>query len=235
MSQDFKHSFKVSQRPELSLTVYNVGFQKCPPDYGWGPGVRDHFLLHYIGLRPRHLRLRRQDFCPRSWRRLPGPAGHAHLLPRRSHGPLGVLLGGLFRPQRRAAAGPDPLFRQPPRAAPDRRDRAAPGPAGHLQGPGGGLSQRRAHGRYLQAALGLLMDAAPAHGTDALADYARRGADFIQQNYSRDISVEAVAAHVGVTAATCTGRSARFSAARPGHTSQTTGWTGPPSCCATAP
>ena len=48
MSQDFKHSFKASQRPALSLMVYNVGFQKCPPDYGWGPGVRDHFLLHYI-------------------------------------------------------------------------------------------------------------------------------------------------------------------------------------------
>ena len=52
---------------------------------------------------------------------------------------------------------------------------------------------------YLQAALGLLMEDAPARGTDALADYARRGAAFIQQNYSRDISVEAVAAHVGVS------------------------------------
>ena len=28
MSQDFKHSFKASQRPALSLMVYNVGFQK---------------------------------------------------------------------------------------------------------------------------------------------------------------------------------------------------------------
>ena len=48
LTGDFKHSFKAAQREELSLTVYNTGFQKCPPGYGWGPGVRDHYLLHYI-------------------------------------------------------------------------------------------------------------------------------------------------------------------------------------------
>ena len=40
MTQDFKYSFKAAERAELSLLVYNTGFQKCPPDYGWGPGVR---------------------------------------------------------------------------------------------------------------------------------------------------------------------------------------------------
>ena len=48
MAEDFKHSFKTDRRGELSLLVYNVGFQKCPPGYGWGPGVRDHYLLHYV-------------------------------------------------------------------------------------------------------------------------------------------------------------------------------------------
>ena len=48
MTRDFKHSFKAADRPELSLVVYNAGFQKCPPGYGWGPGIRDHFLIHYI-------------------------------------------------------------------------------------------------------------------------------------------------------------------------------------------
>ena len=46
MTRDFKHSFKTAQRPELSLAVYNAGFQKCPPLYGWGPGIRDHYLIH---------------------------------------------------------------------------------------------------------------------------------------------------------------------------------------------
>jgi AraC-like DNA-binding protein len=32
----------------ISLSVYNVGRQKCPPGYTWGPGIRDHYLIHYI-------------------------------------------------------------------------------------------------------------------------------------------------------------------------------------------
>ena len=48
MAEDFKYSFKTEEREALSLVVYNAGFQKCPPGYGWGPGVRDHYLLHYV-------------------------------------------------------------------------------------------------------------------------------------------------------------------------------------------
>jgi hypothetical protein len=28
--------------------VYNSGFQKCAPGYAWGPGGRDHYLIHYV-------------------------------------------------------------------------------------------------------------------------------------------------------------------------------------------
>lgn len=31
-----------------SLSVYNVGFQQCDPLYQWGPGIRDHYLIHYV-------------------------------------------------------------------------------------------------------------------------------------------------------------------------------------------
>ena len=48
VTRDFKHSFKAPERAELPLVVYNAGFQKCPPGYGWGPGIRDHYLIHYI-------------------------------------------------------------------------------------------------------------------------------------------------------------------------------------------
>jgi len=48
VGREFKHSFKTEPRSELPLVVYNVGFQKCVPGHGWGPGVRDHYLLHYI-------------------------------------------------------------------------------------------------------------------------------------------------------------------------------------------
>lgn len=30
------------------MSVYNVGYQKCEPEYQWGPGVRDHYCIHHI-------------------------------------------------------------------------------------------------------------------------------------------------------------------------------------------
>ena len=44
----FKDSFKTTDKTGAALSVYNTGRQKCTPLYQWGPGVRDHYLLHYI-------------------------------------------------------------------------------------------------------------------------------------------------------------------------------------------
>lgn len=44
----FKHSFSDTLRENLGLAVYNTGYQKCGPRYTWGPGVRDHYLIHYV-------------------------------------------------------------------------------------------------------------------------------------------------------------------------------------------
>lgn len=48
MTNNYKNSYKVSEKELVSLSVYNVGFQKCIPDYQWGPGIRDHYLIHYV-------------------------------------------------------------------------------------------------------------------------------------------------------------------------------------------
>lgn len=48
MHSNYKNSYKVSEKELVSLCVYNVGFQKCAPGYQWGPGIRDHYLIHYI-------------------------------------------------------------------------------------------------------------------------------------------------------------------------------------------
>ncbi len=48
MSDEFKLSNKVEERTTISLSVYSVGRQKCSPGYEWGPGIRDHYLIHYI-------------------------------------------------------------------------------------------------------------------------------------------------------------------------------------------
>lgn len=43
-----KISYKVTEKELFSLSVYNVGYQKCDAGYQWGPGIRDHYLIHYI-------------------------------------------------------------------------------------------------------------------------------------------------------------------------------------------
>lgn len=45
---NYKHSFKVADKPITSLSVYNTGLQRCDGGYTWGPGVRDHYLIHYV-------------------------------------------------------------------------------------------------------------------------------------------------------------------------------------------
>lgn len=45
---NYKNSYKATEKELVSLSVYNVGNQKCNPLYQWGPGIRNHYLIHYI-------------------------------------------------------------------------------------------------------------------------------------------------------------------------------------------
>lgn len=46
--EHYKFSNKVREKSLVSLSVYNVGHQRCTPGYTWGPGMRDHYLIHYV-------------------------------------------------------------------------------------------------------------------------------------------------------------------------------------------
>ncbi len=48
MNANYKNSYKTTEKELVSLSVYNTGFQKCHPLYQWGPGVRDHYLIHHV-------------------------------------------------------------------------------------------------------------------------------------------------------------------------------------------
>ncbi len=46
--ENFKYSFKDTLKENTGLAVYNTGYEKCTGGYQWGPGVRDHYLVHYV-------------------------------------------------------------------------------------------------------------------------------------------------------------------------------------------
>lgn len=48
MNDQYKNSYKATAKELVSLSVYNVGCQLCDVGYQWGPGIRDHYLIHYI-------------------------------------------------------------------------------------------------------------------------------------------------------------------------------------------
>ena len=45
--EHYKDSIKLEARTPL-LLIQSTGSQKCGKGEGWGPGERDHFLLHYV-------------------------------------------------------------------------------------------------------------------------------------------------------------------------------------------
>ena len=48
LTEAYVHSYIAEDKPLSSLSVYNVGSQKCKPGFQWGPGVRDHYLIHHV-------------------------------------------------------------------------------------------------------------------------------------------------------------------------------------------
>ena len=179
--------------------MYNVGFQKCPPGYGWGPGVRDHYLLHYVVSGQGTFQTGNRTFVL---------------------GPGEAFLAEPDTPIYYRADDADPWeyywvgFSGPSAAlllaqTPFVRDRAVLRPAAGSRLRQSLLDIYKARGTdypsavrmagYLQAALGLLMETQPKRGGEALSDYARQGAEFLQQNYSRAIGVEEAAREAGVS------------------------------------
>lgn len=199
MPQDFKYSFKVSQRAELSLLVYNTGFQKCPPDYGWGPGVRDHYLLHYVVSGTGCYETGDRTFVLH--------AGDAFLaLPdtpvyyRADHvQPWEYYWVGFSGSSAPLLLAQTPFSRRMPVIRPAAGDRLRQALLEIYKARGTDYPSAVRMAGYLQAMLGLLMENSPKRGGEALADYARQGAAFLQQNYSRSISVEDAAHQAGVS------------------------------------
>ena len=43
-----KQSYKQNYTDNVELSIFNCGHEYCQPGYTWGPGVRDHYLIHLV-------------------------------------------------------------------------------------------------------------------------------------------------------------------------------------------
>lgn len=48
MSSIYKQSFKQHYTENVELSIFNCGMQSCEGGYTWGPGIRDHYLIHMV-------------------------------------------------------------------------------------------------------------------------------------------------------------------------------------------
>ena len=199
MSDNFKYSFKAEDHAELSLVVYNVGFQKCPPGYGWGPGVRDHYLLHYI-VSGRGVYKTDMDSFGLS-------AGQAFLCYPDTqiyycadeNDPWEYYWVGFS-----GAAAPLLLAQTPfsggsPVLTVAEGERLRQGLLDIYKARGSDYPGAVRMAGYLQAVLGTLMEGSSSERRKSSFDYAHRAAAFLQQNYSASVGVEQAAEHLGIS------------------------------------
>ena len=48
MAELQKQSYKQSYTDNVELSIFNCGHEFCRPGHTWGPGVRDHYLIHLV-------------------------------------------------------------------------------------------------------------------------------------------------------------------------------------------
>ena len=48
MADVYKQSFKQNYTNNIELSIFNCGIERCAPGQTWGPGIREHYLIHLV-------------------------------------------------------------------------------------------------------------------------------------------------------------------------------------------
>lgn len=200
--EENKNSYKTTPVGPVSLSVYNVGYQSCTPSYQWGPGVRNHYLIHAVVSGKGVYRTEDETYEL--------TAGDVFLVyPNATVSYIAdeadpweycwVGFSGSDAPHILDAAGfrPDsPVLWKLPYAR-ELQDALRQ----IYQGRGNTLAHSVEMAGRLYVALSLFLrnPPTPADDADSLAAYTRQAVEYIQCRYSYPLLVEDIAAHIGIS------------------------------------
>ncbi len=59
---DERYKFREARKENAGLSVYSAGYEKCDRNHSWGPGVRDHYLIHFVSSGRGVFRYNKQEY-----------------------------------------------------------------------------------------------------------------------------------------------------------------------------
>ncbi len=196
----FKQSYQTRLREGLGLAVYNTGRQQCEPSYTWGPAVRDHYLIHYVASGSGTLQVEEKQHHIK--------AGDAFLIVPNTlvsytaskHEPMEYLWVGFNGSDSQRLISFTSLSPEEPVIHIDDHEQVVSLLEYIILAQGSTAYQEARMCGYLYLFLAYLIECAklPAEGYGAYS-YAELALRYIERNYAQHISVDDIAAHVGIS------------------------------------
>ena len=199
----FKNIFELNEKEVVSLSVYNTGYQRCGPGHSWGPGVRDHFLIHHIVKGCGTLEWKGRTFSIHAGDSfLIYPYQEVHY-----YADLGdpweyywVGFSGTEVPSLMLATDfseEQPIIHHGPKESQEMRRRLL----SIYDARGNDLAnQVEMTGRvYTLLSFLISVSSGPGRRNDSSGEYVKKAVDFIASNYSYEITVEEIADYVGIS------------------------------------
>ncbi len=195
-----RFSFKDTLKENAGLSVYNTGYEKCDSNHSWGPGLRDHYLIHYVSAGSGSFVCNRQTYYLRAgdlFLILPGQTVSYRANPRDPWEYCWVGFNGTDARRLIAMAGfskNDPVLRDP---APQ-KTAALLLRIAEVSGATAAADAEMAGCLYLFLAH-LIRNSTRCRAEDPHQEYVANALRYIQYNYARDIGVSDIASYVGIS------------------------------------
>lgn len=195
-----RFSFKDTLKENAGLSVYNTGYEKCDANHSWGPGLRDHYLIHYVSAGSGSFVCNRQTYYLRAgdlFLILPGQTVSYRANPRDPWEYCWVGFNGTDARRLITMAGfskNDPVLRNPdPQKTAALLLRIA-----EVSGATAADDAEMAGCLYLFLAH-LIRNNTRCRAEDPHQEYVANALRYIQYNYARDIGVSDIASYVGIS------------------------------------